>query len=73
MGDRGVPEARQTGDTSGMDPALAEYYAQLRRVVAGPTFEVARWRSIWNFQRGAYDPLLRSYLERRELALPRSP
>ena len=42
MDDRGVPEARQTGDTSGMDRTLAEYYAQLRRVVAGPIFDVAR-------------------------------
>ena len=68
----GYLEARETGDTSGMHPALAEYYAQLRRVVSGPIFGAARWRSIWKFQRGVYDPLLRSYLESRELAVPRS-
>ena len=42
----GYLEARDTGDTSGMDPALAAYYEKLRLVVAGPLFSVARLKAI---------------------------
>jgi len=60
----GYLEARATGDTSGMDPALAAYYEKLRLVVAGPLFSAARLRAILGLQTGAYDDLLVAYRTR---------
>jgi hypothetical protein len=61
----GYLEARASGDTSGMDPALAEYYEHLRLVVAAPLFDAARWRSIVGFHLGEYDSLLARYRDHR--------
>ena len=60
----GYLEARDTGDTSGMDPALAAYYEKLRLVVAGPLFSAARLQAILGLQAGVYDDLLLTYRRR---------
>lgn len=60
----GYLEARDTGDTSGMDPALAAYYEKLRLVVAGPLFSAARLQAILGLQAGVYDDLLLKYQRR---------
>jgi arabinofuranosyltransferase len=53
---RAVPEgylrARQTGDTSGMQPDLARYWEQLRLVVAGPLLAPERLLAIARLNSG---------------------
>lgn len=57
----GYLEARDTGDTRAMDPALASYYEKLRLVVAGPLFSSARLRALFELQLGVYDDQLVAY------------
>jgi hypothetical protein len=59
---RGYVEARASGSLDQMDPKLAAYYAELRHVISGPLFDLARLRKIASFNRGAYDSLLAEYL-----------
>lgn len=56
---QGYMNARKTGDLSQMEPKLAEYYAHLRLVISGPLWSVERLKTIWNFQLGRYDYLLK--------------
>lgn len=60
----GYLEARDTGDTRGMEPALAAYYEKLRLVIAGPLFSATRLQAILGLQTGAYDDLLLAYRAR---------
>ena len=57
----GYLKARDTGDTSDMDPALARYYEKLRLVVAGPLLSPARLRALIELQLGVYDEQLAAY------------
>jgi arabinofuranosyltransferase len=41
-----------------VDPKLARYYDRLAVVTRGPIWTWERWKTIWGFQRGAYDDLL---------------
>lgn len=61
---KGYLEVRQSDDTSKMDPDLAEYYAKLRLVTAGPLWDADRLAAIVGFQLGKYDDLLDVYLSR---------
>ncbi len=54
----GYLEARETGDASGMDPALAEYWEKLRLVTSGSLFDPERLRAIVGFHTGRYEHLL---------------
>lgn len=51
----GYMAARQTGDTSLMNPALARYYRKLRLVTAGRLLDPERLRLVWGFLWGEYD------------------
>jgi arabinofuranosyltransferase len=44
------------------NPALAEYYEKLTLLTTGPLWNKARIQSIWNFNTGKYDALLKTYL-----------
>jgi arabinofuranosyltransferase len=57
----GYLEARDTGDTSGMHPSLAEYWTRLRLVTAGPLLDGERLATIVRFHLGRYDHLLAEY------------
>jgi arabinofuranosyltransferase len=45
------------------DPSLKQYWGQLEKVVAGPIFSASRWRAIWGFHTGEYEPLRQAYLK----------
>lgn len=51
----GYEEARRTGDLSGMEPHLRNYYEPLRLVASGPLFDSERLSTILAFQSGAFD------------------
>lgn len=40
------------------DRRLGRYYDGLRLITSGPIFSGARWRAIWEYHRGAWDPWL---------------
>jgi arabinofuranosyltransferase len=46
------------------DPALARYYDVLRRITQDPVLDRERLKTLWRFQLGAYDGLLREAAER---------
>jgi arabinofuranosyltransferase len=54
---RGYPAARETGDTSRMQPDVARYYEKVRLVVAGALLDPERLRAIWGFAWSEYDAL----------------
>lgn len=54
------------------DPDLAQYYEKLALVVRGDLWDPARWRTLWAFNRGAYDDLLNSYAYRSGSAMVQS-
>ena len=58
----GYVEARQTGDTSKMEPSLAQYYQKLRLVTSGDLFSWERLKTILGFQLGCYDHWLKDYI-----------
>jgi arabinofuranosyltransferase len=62
---RAIPEgylrARETGDASGMQPDLARYWQQIRRVVSGPLLDPARLLAIARLNSGA-EELREAYL-----------
>lgn len=60
----GYMHARETGDTSRMDPALAQYYEKLRLIISGPLLSPERLLTILAFNLGAYDGFLKDYVER---------
>ncbi|MBW7882689.1 MAG: hypothetical protein H3C34_08635 [Caldilineaceae bacterium] len=48
----------RTGENRISDPALAEYYVRLQRVIKGPLFAADRWTEIWRFNSGQNDYLI---------------
>lgn len=60
----GYLHARETGDTSQMDPDLAHYYIALRRIVHDDLFDAERLDTLWQFHMGAYDDSLRRYIDK---------
>lgn len=70
----GYERARQTGSLDAMHPALAQYYAALRRIVAGPLWSPGRLWTVVTFNFGRYDHFRDEYLEwRRQQPAPVSP
>ncbi len=59
----GYLETLETGTNMIHDPDLAHYYAKLHDVVSGPLFSGQRLVEIWNFNIGAYNGLLRHYIQ----------
>jgi arabinofuranosyltransferase len=62
----GYLRARQTGDTSGMQPDLARYWESLRLVVSGPLLAPERLLAIARLNTGADDGLRDAYLQSLE-------
>ncbi len=62
----GYEHARITGDTSRMNPDLANYYIALRYITSGPLFSWQRIKTIIEFNLGYYD----SYLDKYEKSKP---
>lgn len=62
---QGYWHARRTGDLSQMDPDLAFYYQELRRVVSGDLWDKDRLLAILGFQLGFYDSYRNRYLIRQ--------
>ena len=58
----GYLETIKTGKNVIQDPDLAHYYAHLHNVVSGPLFSRQRLLEIWKFNTGAYNSLLRNYI-----------
>ncbi len=60
--DRAIPTGylatRRTGKIQLANHWLAEYYAELNRVTAGPIWSRARWKAIWQLNTGQLDDLL---------------
>lgn len=65
----GYLQTLETGNNAIQDPGLAQYYTHLHDVVSGPLFSWQRLLEIWNFQFGAYNGLLRHYIQ----SLPTQP
>lgn len=57
----GYSYARQTGDTSMMDPPMARYYEKLRLLTEADLFSWERMKAIAGFQLGLYDHWLKEY------------
>jgi len=55
----GYVQTLATGQNQIRDPNLARYYDKLALVTRGRLFDGERLRTIWRFQRGEYDRLLR--------------
>lgn len=51
----GYIQARQTGDTSQMDPSLRRYYEKLRLIISGPLWSYRRLKTIIAFNLGSYN------------------
>lgn len=51
----GYEEARRSGDMSGMEPHLRNYYERLRLVTSGPLFDSERLSTMLAFQFGEFD------------------
>ncbi len=59
----GYLQTLETGTNLIHDPDLAQYYAKLHDVISGPLFSGQRLVEIWNFNIGAYNGLLRHYIQ----------
>ena len=57
----GYVQTLATGRNQIQDPSLRAYYDKLSLVTRGPLLDRERLRTIWHFQRGEYDHLLRVY------------
>jgi arabinofuranosyltransferase len=57
----GYRETFESGENRIRDPALAEYYRQLRLITSGPIWSAERWRAIWMMNTGQYNKLLDKY------------
>lgn len=57
----GYRESLESGENRIQDPALAEYYRQLRLITSGPIWSAERWRAIWMMNTGRYNDLLAEY------------
>jgi arabinofuranosyltransferase len=57
----GYRETIESGENRIRDPALAEYYLQLRLITSGPIWSAERWRAIWMMNTGQYNELLAEY------------
>ncbi len=64
---RGLPtgyiETLKTGDDHIQDPNLAAYYDKLSLITRGNLFDPQRLLTIWQFNTGSYDYLLRAYVQ----------
>jgi arabinofuranosyltransferase len=63
----GYEHARRTGDTSGMNPHLREYYEKVRFVKAGPLFAAPRFGAALAYASGRDEQLVRSYVTEMSL------
>jgi arabinofuranosyltransferase len=54
----GYEDTVRSGRNVIADAKLARYYDRLAVVTRGPIWTWERWKTIWGFQRGAYDDLL---------------
>jgi arabinofuranosyltransferase len=57
----GYRETFESGENRIRDPALAEYYRQLRLITSGPIWSAERWRAIWMMNTGRFNDLLAEY------------
>jgi len=57
----GYRETIESGENRIRDPALAEYYRQLRLITSGPIWSAERWHAIWMMNTGQYNDLLAEY------------
>lgn len=62
----GYEEARRSGSLAAMDPSLAQYYAPLREIVAGPVFSPRRLAEVVAFNLGRYDRFRDAYVAARD-------
>lgn len=60
----GYLRAVESGDTSKMHPALAEYYHALHLITSGPLLDKARLKAIVAFNLGQYEHFRHDYLNR---------
>jgi arabinofuranosyltransferase len=60
----GYVETVTSGENRIQDPALAEYYTKLHLVTSGPLWSMERIKTILGFQFGAYNHLLKSFLDK---------
>lgn len=58
----GYEQARRTGDTSGMNPLLGQYYAKVRYVKSGPLFDPRRIGAACAYAAGGGEDLIASYV-----------
>jgi len=69
---RALPEgylhARETGDSSHMQPDLAQYYAALKSIVSDPVFSSKRLQTLWGWHWGDYDHFREAYLQSLQAA-----
>lgn len=59
----GYIETLETGDDHIQDPNLAAYYDKLSLITRGNLFDPQRLLTIWQFNTGSYDYLLRAYVQ----------
>ena len=62
----GYIETIESGENKITDPALAEYYDQLRLIIRGDLWTAERWEAIWKMNTGQYDYLIDLYLDARK-------
>ncbi|MCA8951777.1 MAG: hypothetical protein KDE27_19870 [Planctomycetes bacterium] len=67
----GYLETLATGSNRIRDAALAEYWDALEVVLRAPLFAAERWRVLWRFWTGGYDPLLARYIASGYMPPPR--
>jgi arabinofuranosyltransferase len=56
---KGYVKALKDGSTEQMSPQFAQYYSKLRVVIRDDVWSMQRFDTIWAFQRGYYDHLLK--------------
>lgn len=59
----GYGESIENDENRIADPALAEYYDQIRLITRGEIWSLERWSAIWKLNTGQYDHLIKAYVK----------